>query len=96
MENSINLSLLGPHVFLLVLSLRTRFTEEQRNAFKWIKKNFGKEACKYTLVLFTGGDELKGKPVDTHLRKSPQLMEVINDCEPGYIVFDNTCRDNHT
>ncbi|XP_076003864.1 GTPase IMAP family member 7-like [Genypterus blacodes] len=95
-ENCINLSLPGPHVFLLVISLRTRFTEEQRNAVKWIKTNFGEEASKYTLVLFTGGHKLRGEPADAHLHNSPKLMEVINDCYPGYIVFDNTCRNNRT
>ncbi|KAF7645876.1 hypothetical protein LDENG_00197060 [Lucifuga dentata] len=95
-ENCIKLSLPGPHVFLLVLSLDMRFTEEQRNAVKWIKDNFGKEASSYTLVLFTRGDKLKAKPIETHLYQCPQLMEIIDDCKSGYIVFDNTRRDNCT
>ncbi|XP_071783870.2 GTPase IMAP family member 8-like [Centroberyx gerrardi] len=95
-ENCIKLSVPGPHVFLLVINLAARFTNEERNAVKWIKDNFGEEASKYTLVLFTGGDKLKGKTVDTCLDQCPKLKEVVSDCKPGYILFDNTRCDNRT
>ncbi|XP_071387195.1 GTPase IMAP family member 8-like [Centroberyx affinis] len=95
-ENCIKLSVPGPHVFLLVINLGARFTNEERNAVKWIKDNFGEEASKYTLVLFTGGDKLKGKTVDTCLDQCPKLKEVVSDCKPGYILFDNTRCDNRT
>ncbi|KAM4603301.1 GTPase IMAP family member 8-like [Polymixia lowei] len=95
-ENSIYLSVPGPHAFLLVISLRVRFTDEERKAVKWIKDNFGEEASKYILVLFTGGDKLRGKSINTYLDQCPKLKELISDCKAGYIVFDNTRTDNHT
>ncbi|XP_040002665.1 GTPase IMAP family member 9-like isoform X2 [Xiphias gladius] len=95
-ENCIRLSLPGPHMFLLVIRLDARFTEEEKNAVKWIKDNFGEEACKYTMVVFTRGDMLNGEPVENYLVKSPGLKEVIRDCRAGYIVFDNTCMANRT
>lgn len=95
-ENCIGLSLPGPHIFLLVIRLDARFTEEERNAVKWINKHFGEEASKFTMAVFTRGDELKGKSVENFLGKSPELMEVISECRAGYTVFDNTCMKNRT
>ncbi|XP_022611450.1 GTPase IMAP family member 4-like isoform X2 [Seriola dumerili] len=95
-ENCIMLSLPGPHIFLLVIRLDTRFTDEEKKAVKWIKDNFGEEASKYTMVLFTRGDALKGKPVEEYLAQSPELREVVSECRAGYIVFDNTCMGDRT
>lgn len=92
----INLSLPGPHVFLLVIRLDVRFTEEEKNAIKWIKSNFGKEASKFTLVLFTRGDQLHKQSIETYLYKSSELQEFIDVHTAGYIVFDNTRGENRT
>lgn len=90
----IALSIPGPHVFLLVLRLDSRFTDEEKSAIKWITRNFGEEASRYTLVLFTRGDQIK-EPVETYLRRSPELKEFIENAA-GYAVFDNKCRQNRT
>lgn len=95
-ENCIMLSVPGPHIFLLLIRLDVRFTEEEKNAIKWIKENFGEEAAKYTMVLFTRGDMLKEKSIESFLKESLELRELINDYKAGYIVFDNTCRANRT
>lgn len=95
-ENCIVLSLPGPHIFLLVIRLDVRFTKEEKNTVKWIKDNFGDEASNYTLVLFTMGDRLNGRQVETIIAQSPELKEVISDCRAGYIVFDNTRMENRT
>ncbi|KAM8773347.1 GTPase IMAP family member 8-like [Acanthopagrus schlegelii] len=95
-EKCIMMSVPGPHVFLLVVRLNTRFTEEEKNAVKWITDNFGEEASKYTLVLFTRGDELQEKSIEAYLNQSPALKEFIRRSTAGYFVFDNTCRGNRT
>ncbi|MEQ2277007.1 hypothetical protein XENORESO_017507 [Xenotaenia resolanae] len=94
-ENCFMLSLPGPHIFLLVISLATRFTEEEKNAIKWITENFGEESSKYTIVVFTRGDELKDT-IENYLRKSADLMKLIRDCKAGYVVFENTKKTNRT
>ncbi|MED6255258.1 hypothetical protein ATANTOWER_006778 [Ataeniobius toweri] len=94
-ENCFMLSLPGPHIFLLVISLATRFTEEEKNAIKWITENFGEESSKYTIVVFTRGDELKDT-IENYLHKSADLMKLIHDCKAGHVVFENTNKANRT
>ncbi|XP_031697728.1 GTPase IMAP family member 4-like [Anarrhichthys ocellatus] len=95
-ENCITLSDPGPHIFLLVIRLDVRFTEEEKNAIKWIKDNFGEEVSNYTLVLFTRGDMLKEESIEDHLDQDPELRELIRSYTGRYTVFDNTCMGNRT
>lgn len=95
-DNCIMLSLPGPHIFLLVIRLGVRFTEEEKNVVKWITKNFGEESSKYILVVFTRGDELKGTTIERYLKKNEELRKLTDECKAGYVVFDNTCMKNYT
>lgn len=47
-------------------------------------------------MLFTRGDELKEKSIESYLEQSSELRELVSDCAAGYIVFDNICRENRT
>ncbi|KAL1281542.1 hypothetical protein QQF64_000345 [Cirrhinus molitorella] len=84
----------GPHVFLLVIKLGVRFTEEERDTVKWIQENFGKEALCRTIILFTHADQLMGKPVEDFINKSKCLMEIVNNFGGRYHSFNNEDR-NH-
>ena len=90
----VNLSVPGPHVFLLVISL-TRFTSEERNAVKWIEDNFGQKAAQFTIVLFTGGDKLKkhNQTLEDFVKKNEELRALVNRCGNRSHVFNNEERD---
>ncbi|XP_062395840.1 GTPase IMAP family member 9-like [Sardina pilchardus] len=93
-ETCVKMSVPGPHVFLLVIRLGERFTEEDSNTVKWIQENFGKRATKFTMVLFTHADQVKGKPLESKLNK--ELTALIQSLGGRYHTFNNTERDDQT
>uniref|UniRef100_A0A8P4KM72 AIG1-type G domain-containing protein n=1 Tax=Dicentrarchus labrax TaxID=13489 RepID=A0A8P4KM72_DICLA len=82
----------GPHIFLVVIRLG-RFTEEEKKTVQKIKDLFGEEADKYSMVLFTHGDLLKGKPIEEFLIKRTDLQELVAKCNGQYHVFNNNLED---
>uniref|UniRef100_A0A674A7Q1 AIG1-type G domain-containing protein n=1 Tax=Salmo trutta TaxID=8032 RepID=A0A674A7Q1_SALTR len=88
-EKAIYMSVPGPHAFLLVIRLGVRFTEEERSTVKWIQENFGEEASKFTIILFTGEDQLKGKTVEECLNPCVALQELIRSCWGRYHCLNN-------
>ncbi|CAJ1072951.1 GTPase IMAP family member 4-like [Xyrichtys novacula] len=82
----------GPHIFLIVIKL-DRFTEEEKQMVQKIQQNFGEEADKYSMVLFTHGDLLKGTTIQEYLSESEELQELVAKCNGQYHVFDNNLED---
>ncbi len=50
----------GPHVFLLVIRLDERFNDEEKEIVKWVQNNIGIDAVRYSIILFTHADHLRG------------------------------------
>lgn len=82
----------GPHVFLVTLQ-PGRFTQEEMDALEWIKATFGPGATRFSMVLFTWGDQLRDKSIEDFLKESQVLSEFVHSCHGGYLVFDNTAED---
>uniref|UniRef100_A0A671X9P7 AIG1-type G domain-containing protein n=1 Tax=Sparus aurata TaxID=8175 RepID=A0A671X9P7_SPAAU len=82
----------GPHIFLVVIKLG-RFTEEEKKTVQMIQEIFGEEADKYSMVLFTHGDLLKGKLFEELLKKNKDLQELVSRCNGQYHVFNNELKD---
>uniref|UniRef100_A0A8C9Z414 AIG1-type G domain-containing protein n=1 Tax=Sander lucioperca TaxID=283035 RepID=A0A8C9Z414_SANLU len=82
----------GPHIFLVVIRLG-RFTEEEKKTVQKIKELFGEDAEKYSMVLFTHGDLLKGKPFEELLKDSRDLQELVAKCNGQYQVLNNEVKD---
>ncbi|XP_061830422.1 uncharacterized protein [Nerophis lumbriciformis] len=80
----------GPHAFLLVVPIG-RYTDDVNKAALNVAKIFGEEALKsHTVILFTRGDELKGRSIEEYLRDAPaDLIGLIKKCGGRYHLFNN-------
>lgn len=90
----ISLSCPGPHVFLLVLTVG-RFTKEDGQTMKRLQQVFGGEATKYSIVLFTRGDQLTEKTIQQYVEDAGRdLKQVVEMCGGRYHVFNNEDKDD--
>lgn len=84
----INMTAPGPHAIILVISLGP-FTEEERLSVEKIRAIFGEEADKYTMILFTRGDQLTCTIEEYISTASKPLKDLISRCGQRYHVFNN-------
>ncbi|KAG7236346.1 hypothetical protein INR49_001043, partial [Caranx melampygus] len=62
--------------------------EEEKGSVQKIQKIFGKDAGRYSMVLFTGGDFLDST-IEEFLDECPDLQELVAKCHGQYHVFNN-------
>ncbi|XP_041641137.1 GTPase IMAP family member 4-like [Cheilinus undulatus] len=93
----ITFSLPGPHVFLVVIRLG-RYTAEEMSTVQRIQEIFGQAADRYSMVLFTGGDqlEIEDMTIEDFLNESPDLQELVARCNGQYHVFNNRDKTNRS
>ncbi|XP_073721030.1 GTPase IMAP family member 8-like [Misgurnus anguillicaudatus] len=94
-QKCIEMSIPGPHVFLLIIKVG-RFSEEEQKTVKWIQENFGEDAAHYTIILFTHVDLLDGKSLDEYIKESPEIKALIERCGGRYHGFNNKDKNNQT
>ncbi|XP_028438463.1 GTPase IMAP family member 4-like [Perca flavescens] len=82
----------GPHVFLVVIGL-DRYTEEEKKTVQRIQEIFGQAADKYSMVLFTHGDQLEDTTIEEFLKESSDLQDLVTRCNGQYHVFNNKLKD---
>ncbi|XP_053180809.1 uncharacterized protein LOC128364297 [Scomber japonicus] len=99
MVQCISLLAPGPHVFLLVLPIG-RFTAEEKETLKLIKEGFGKDSEKFTIILFTRGDDLQRSrmSIEEYINKKcdNSFKKLLADCGGRYHVFNNCEEGSHT
>ncbi|XP_073700390.1 GTPase IMAP family member 8-like [Garra rufa] len=94
--NCISMILPGPHVFLLMIPVG-RFIQEEIKSVKIIQEMFGENSLKYTIVLFTRGDDLKNKTIEQFLvEPGSHLNQLIYECGNRYHVFNNKETEDRT
>ncbi|XP_052395559.1 GTPase IMAP family member 9-like [Carassius gibelio] len=90
---STHLSSPGPHAFLIVFTVR-RLTCEVQQILQMIEMMFGQEVLKYSIILFTYGDYLKGMPIEEIIKKDRAVRDLVDQCGGGYHIFNNRDKRN--
>ncbi|XP_057449720.1 immune-associated nucleotide-binding protein 9-like [Lotus japonicus] len=95
--NCINLAKDGIHAIIVVFSVRTRFSQEEATALRSLQTLFGDKIYDYTVVVFTGGDELEeeDQTLEDYLGcDCPEpLKDLLSLCENRRLLFDNKTKD---
>ncbi|XP_063047370.1 GTPase IMAP family member 7-like [Engraulis encrasicolus] len=88
--NGVALSSPGPHVIMVIIR-PGKFTNEEQEAVHILQMIFGEKAARYTMALFTYGDDLEtdGVLIEDVIHQSSHLRTFINQCGGGYHVFNN-------
>ncbi|XP_076009638.1 GTPase IMAP family member 8-like [Genypterus blacodes] len=80
----------GPHAFLLVVPIDSAFASAQRRTLEEHMKLLGGRVWRYTMVLFTCGDYLNGRTIETHIESEGEALKwLIQKCRNRYCVFFN-------
>ncbi|KAK2852366.1 hypothetical protein Q7C36_007567 [Tachysurus vachellii] len=66
----------GPHVIIIVLNIE-RFTPVANTAMKHVQDCLGENAKTHTMILFTGADNLEGKPIEIFIKENQKLSELV-------------------
>ncbi|XP_075956425.1 GTPase IMAP family member 8-like [Anarhichas minor] len=83
----------GPHAFVFVVKI-DRITNDDIKQIELLPKLFNSEALRYSMVLFTYGDELKDQNVEDSIQSNPRVSKLVSLCGGRYCVFDNRAKRN--
>ncbi|XP_037397068.1 GTPase IMAP family member 8-like, partial [Pygocentrus nattereri] len=93
---SITMATPGPHVFLLVVPIG-RQNQDVNEILKMIQNIFGEESRRYTIVLFSRGDDLRKNTIEQFIENSGQnIKDLIRSCGNRYHVFNNRNPEDRT
>ncbi|EOA38747.1 hypothetical protein CARUB_v10010924mg, partial [Capsella rubella] len=86
----------GLHAVVLVLSVRTRMTQEEESVVTTLQSLFGAKILDYLIIVFTGGDELEAnnQTLDAYLSTCPEfLTRIFTLCGNRKVLFNNRTVD---
>ncbi|RVE62152.1 hypothetical protein OJAV_G00154330 [Oryzias javanicus] len=84
----------GPHVFLIVLKV-DKYTAQEKAVVERMTQYFSEDALKFTVVLFTHGDQLPEETtIKEFVQKSKALSHLVEKCSGRCHVVDNKYWNN--
>ncbi|KAL6483809.1 hypothetical protein MHYP_G00086810 [Metynnis hypsauchen] len=84
----------GPNIFLLVIPLG-RFMQEVIEKVERGVEMFGEKLYKFTIILFTFKDRLKGTSIEEYVSGAgPKLQQLVKKCDSRYHAFNNENPDD--
>uniref|UniRef100_A0A3Q4GDE0 AIG1-type G domain-containing protein n=1 Tax=Neolamprologus brichardi TaxID=32507 RepID=A0A3Q4GDE0_NEOBR len=85
----------GPHAFLIVLQVG-KFTKHEQAVVTKIVQYFSEEALKYSVVVFTHGEQLHKKmKIEDFVSQNKNLSDLVSKCGGRCHVFDNKHWNNN-
>ncbi|KAA0712025.1 GTPase IMAP family member 7 [Triplophysa tibetana] len=79
----------GPHAFMIVFKVG-RFTEQEQDVVKKLNNLFGEQALRYSMIVFTHGDELEpDQSINDFVQSNRELSSFVSKCAGGCHVIDN-------
>ncbi|XP_039508020.1 GTPase IMAP family member 8-like [Pimephales promelas] len=91
---SVYLSSPGPHAFIIVFPVNMRFTDHEQQIPQIIEMMFGEEVLKYSIILFTHGDQLDGESVEELIEENCRLRDLVDQCGGRFHIFNNRDMNN--
>jgi predicted GTPase len=94
--NCMELAKDGLHAVLLVISVKARYSAEEKKSVDQLLESFGRKISDYMIIVFTGGDDLNeiGETFDAYLDSCPdELKEILETCGNRRVLFDNKTKD---
>ncbi|XP_048018019.1 GTPase IMAP family member 4 isoform X2 [Megalobrama amblycephala] len=86
----------GYQIFLLVIPVDS-FSKRDGHAMEKYLGVLGDMVWSNSLVLFTWGDELRGRNIETHIEKKGEpLQRILRKCGHRYHVVNNKCPEDYT
>ena len=82
----------GPHAFILVINIVSRYTDQDRKTVKHFEKFFGEELYKYLIVVFAGKDQLEARQMslEDYIKESPpELQTFTSKCGGRVFALNN-------
>ncbi|XP_059208128.1 GTPase IMAP family member 8-like [Centropristis striata] len=83
----------GPHTLVLVVRIGS-VTPADTRVFKLLQDQLDSEVRHHCMVLFTYGDELRGRNIQDLIRYNRCVSDLVSMCGGRFCVFNNRVRGN--
>ncbi|XP_055957088.1 GTPase IMAP family member 7-like, partial [Patella vulgata] len=86
----------GPHIFIFVISIAVRFTQEEADSVAILQEMFGEQVIQHVIIVFTRKDDLgASKSLNNFIKNSsPVLQNLLERCNNRFAFINNKADKN--